>query len=88
MGANAMTNVDNAGASSMDILSLFALTAMAEGWARMAKVAVEKKGEAFYANKLITGRYFLERILPEAKAHLAKVKTGAATMMALPAEAF
>jgi hypothetical protein len=30
----------------------------------------------------------VERVLPDAGAHLAKVKSGAATMMALPAEAF
>lgn len=90
MGANAMANFDNAGAASMDMLHLFALTALAEGWARMAKVALEKKGagDPYYANKLVTGRYFLDRILPDAKAHLAKLRTGAASMMALPAEAF
>jgi len=34
------------------------------------------------------GRYFLERILPETGAHLTKLKTGSATLMSLPAEAF
>ena len=33
-------------------------------------------------------RYFLARVLPDAGACLAKVKTGAETVMALPAEAF
>jgi len=36
----------------------------------------------------VVGRYFLERVLPDAGAALAKVKAGAETMMALPAEAF
>ena len=44
--------------------------------------------DPFYAHKLTTGRYFLERVLPEAGAHLAKLKAGSATMMELPAEAF
>ncbi|NWG72132.1 MAG: acyl-CoA dehydrogenase C-terminal domain-containing protein [Parvularculaceae bacterium] len=89
LGGNAMSNFDNAGAASMDLLHLFALVALAEGWARMAKVAIEKRGEdPFYDNKLTTGRYFLERILPDAKSHLAKLKSGAGAMMALPAEAF
>ncbi|MEQ1932200.1 MAG: acyl-CoA dehydrogenase C-terminal domain-containing protein, partial [Parvularculaceae bacterium] len=90
MGANAMANFDNAGAGSMDLLNLFALTAIAEGWARMARVAVDRQQTAdpYYARKLITGRYFLARILPDAKAHLAKLKTGAEPVMALPAEAF
>jgi hypothetical protein len=61
-------------------------------WAMMARAAQAKIAEGdtdpFYAEKLVTGRYFLERVLPEAGMHLAKLKTGAETMMALPAEAF
>ena len=55
-----------------------------------AKAAMEKadSGDDFYKNKLITGRYFLDRVLPEKSAHLAKVKSGSETMMALAAEAF
>ncbi|MFQ5564053.1 MAG: acyl-CoA dehydrogenase C-terminal domain-containing protein [Parvularculaceae bacterium] len=89
LGANAMKNFDNAGAASMDYLHLFALTALAFSWAQMAKTALEKQAEGdFYENKLITGRYFMERILPDTAGHLAKVKAGAETLMALPAEAF
>jgi alkylation response protein AidB-like acyl-CoA dehydrogenase len=88
-GANAMQNFNNAGASSMDYLNLFALTCLAYAWAMSAKAAIEKgAGEDFNKNKLITGRYFLERILPDTGAHLQKIKSGAATMMALPADAF
>ena len=89
LGANAMQNFNHAGAGSMDYLNLFALTCLAYAWAMSAKSAIEKKGEGdFYENKLITGKYFLERILPDSAAHLEKIKTGADTMMALPAEAF
>ena len=88
-GANAMQNFNHAGASSMDYLNLFALTCLAYAWAMIAKSAIEKQGEGdFYKNKLITGTYFLERILPDSAAHLEKIKSGADTMMALPAEAF
>ena len=38
--------------------------------------------------KLLTGKYFMERIMPETSAHLARISTGAGTMMALPAEQF
>ncbi len=89
LAANAMQNFNHAGAGSMDYLNLFALNCLAYAWAMSAKSAIEKKGEGdFYANKLITGQYFVERILPEGAAHLEKIKTGADTMMALPAEAF
>jgi hypothetical protein len=61
-------------------------------WGMMAEAAQAKidGGEAdpFYADKLMTGRYFLERVLPDAAAHLTKIKAGSASMMALPAEAF
>jgi alkylation response protein AidB-like acyl-CoA dehydrogenase len=87
---NGMSNFDNAGASSHDYLQLFGLTAFGLMWAKMAKAAVEREesGDAFYANKLATARYFFERVLPDVTTHLAKVKTGAAPVMALPADAF
>jgi alkylation response protein AidB-like acyl-CoA dehydrogenase len=89
---NGLTNPDAAGAASHDYLHLFGLTALAHMWLLMARTAQEKIAggatDPFYANKLAVGRYFLERTLPDTAANLAKLKTGAATMMALPAEAF
>jgi alkylation response protein AidB-like acyl-CoA dehydrogenase len=89
---NGLANPEAAGAASTDYLHLFALTGLAWFWARIAKAAAAKiaAGDAdpFYANKLITGRYFVERMLPDAGAHLAKLKTGAEPVMALAAEAF
>ncbi len=87
---NGMSNFDNAGASSHDYLHLFGLTAFALMWAKMAKAALahEGSGDVFYSNKLATARYFFERVLPDAASHLAKVKTGAAPVMALGADAF
>ena len=89
---NGMSNPDNAGAASNDYLHLFGLTALAYMWRLMAKAAAEKvaggDADPFYANKLVVGRHFLERILPQAAAHLARLKAGSATLMALPAEAF
>ena len=86
---NAMANPDNAGAASHDYLNLFGLTALAYMWALMAKVALAKKGsDPFYATKIATADYFFARKLPETGAHLAKLKTGAAPLMALDAAAF
>ena len=89
---NGMQNPDNAGAASTDYLHIFGLTALAYVWAQMA-VAAQKaidggSTDPYYAAKLQTGRYFVERILPDAGAHLKKLKTGADVLMALPAEAF
>ena len=87
---NGMANPDNAGAASTDYLHLFGLTALSLMWLKMAVAAQAKiaAGDAFYAHKLVTARYFAERLAPEGGAHLAKLKTGADTMMSLPAEAF
>ena len=61
-------------------------------WARLAKAAHARIAagdtDPFYANKLVVGRYFLERLLPDAGAHLTKLKTGASLLMTLPADAF
>jgi alkylation response protein AidB-like acyl-CoA dehydrogenase len=87
-----LANPDDAAAASHDYLNILGLTGLAFMWARMARAAQAKiaagDSDPLYTNKLITGRYFLERILPDAAAHLAKLKTGAGPLMALPAEAF
>jgi alkylation response protein AidB-like acyl-CoA dehydrogenase len=92
MMQNGLMNPDNAGAASTDYMHLFGLTALAYMWAQIAKTVQGKiaagESDPFYANKLVVGRYYIERILPETGAHLAKLKTGSELMMALPAEAF
>ncbi|MEM9990052.1 MAG: acyl-CoA dehydrogenase C-terminal domain-containing protein, partial [Pseudomonadota bacterium] len=90
LGANGMKNPDHAGAASHDFLHLFGLTAFGYMWLTMVKEAQDRAGDddPFYKNKLITAKYFFERMLPESSLHLEKLKTGADSMMALPAEAF
>ena len=57
--------------------------------ARIAEAKVRSGDpDPFYSRKLATGRVFVERVLPDAGAHLAKLKAGTASVMALPAEAF
>lgn len=86
---NGMSNFNNAGAASTDYLHLFGLTALGFMWAKMAEAALEKRGDdPFYDDKLVTGRYYMSRILPETAAHLAKLKTGAEPLMALEADRF
>ncbi len=89
---NGLTNPDNAAAASTDYMHLFGLTGLSYMWALMAKTAQAKidagESDPFYAGKLTTGRYFIERILPDAGAHLAKLKTGSDVVMAPPVESF
>ena len=87
---NALENFDHAGAGSHDYLNLFGLTCMTYMWAMMAKTAAAKIAagdtDPIYAAKLQTGRYFLDRWLPEGAMHLAKVEAGADSMMAMTAD--
>jgi len=89
---NGLANPENAGAASTDYMHLFGITGLAYMWALMARVSLAKIAagdtDPFYESKVQVGRYFLERVLPDTGAHLAKLKTGSATMMAMPAEAF
>src|SRR6266404_4795135 len=89
---NAMAKPDNAGAAATDYMQLFGLVTFAFMWARMAKVAQDKiaAGGAtpYLTTKLVTGRFFMERMLPETSVHLARIQTGSATTMELAAEAF
>ena len=89
---NAMGKPDNAGAGATDYMKLFGLVVFGYMWAQMAKVAQDKiaAGDAapYLKAKLVTGRFFMEHMLPETSVHLARIQSGAATTMELPAEAF
>ncbi|MET0314013.1 MAG: acyl-CoA dehydrogenase C-terminal domain-containing protein [Hansschlegelia sp.] len=91
--ANAMAKPDNAGAGATDYMHLFGLTALGFMWAKIAKAALARKAEGdgvaeTMDAKLMTGRFFMERRLPETGARLAAISAGAETVMALPAEMF
>jgi hypothetical protein len=91
---NAPKKPDNAGAGSTDYMHLFGLVALAYMWAQMARAAQEKLksgangSEERMKTKLVTGKFFMERVLPESAAHLKRIQSGADTMMELAAEAF
>ncbi|WOC15600.1 acyl-CoA dehydrogenase C-terminal domain-containing protein [Pseudochrobactrum sp. MP213Fo] len=90
---NAMAKPDNAGAASTDYMHLFGLVAFGFMWAKMVKAAQAKltagDGDKTYLEtKLVTARFYMERIMPETQLRLVRIQTGADTMMELPAEAF
>jgi acyl-CoA dehydrogenase len=91
---NAIKKPDNAGAGSTDYMHLFGLVALGYMWAQMAKAAQDKLkngangSEDRMKSKLVTGKFFMERVLPESATHLKRIQTGADTMMEMPAEAF
>jgi alkylation response protein AidB-like acyl-CoA dehydrogenase len=90
---NAMAKPDNAGAGSTDYMHLFGLVVLGYMWAKMAKAANDNlaagSGDAdYYKNKLLTGRFYMEKIMPETGLRKARIETGADSLMEMAAEAF
>src|SRR5215468_6143751 len=86
---NALAKPDNAGAGASDFMHLFGLVALGYMWAQIAEAANGKlangsSGDAKLKAKLVTGKFFMERMLPETATHLARIQAGAASTMELP----
>jgi len=80
-----------AGAVATDYLRLFGLTALAYCWARMAEVALDKQSTdetGFYKAKLVTARFFMQRILPQTSSLSAGIMAGGATLKEFEEAAF
>jgi alkylation response protein AidB-like acyl-CoA dehydrogenase len=88
---NAMAKPDNAGAGSYDYMHLFGLVALGYMWCLIAEAALAKKGNGAAPAmdaKLVTARFFMDRLLPETATRLARIKAGASSTMELPDDAF
>ncbi|MCF3642218.1 acyl-CoA dehydrogenase C-terminal domain-containing protein [Rhizobium sp. TRM95111] len=90
---NAIAKPDNAGAGSTDYMHLFGLVVVGYMWAKMAKAANEGlaaggEREDFLKAKLVTAKFYMERIMPETAVRKTRIEAGADTMMELAAEAF
>ena len=93
---HAISNPDNGGAVSMDYLYMMALVTLGYQWAQVARICENQLSNPdddsfdreFYQNKLVCAEFFMEKMLPETMAHLAKIQAGADSLMTLRAEAF
>jgi len=90
---NAMAKPDNAGAGATDYMHLFGLVVLGYMWGRSAKTAYEKldAGDSrtdFLNNKLVTAKFYMDRLMPETALRKARIESGADNVMALAAEAF
>ena len=88
-----MKNPNDALAGSYDFMHLFGHVALGLMWGRMAMAAqaaldAGTDDPGFYETKLATGRYYMARQLPITATHLARIRSGAAPVMALSAEQF
>jgi acyl-CoA dehydrogenase len=88
---NAVAKPDNAGAGATDYMHLLGLVVLGYMWCRIAGAARRKLADDDSGRmnaRLVTARFFMERMLPETATHLARIESGSASMMELPAEAF
>ena len=89
LAARAQGDPDEIGAASVDYLFYCGYVALAYWWARsVAAVRASSHPEEFRRAKLETARFYFARILPRTLAHRAAIEAGAATLMALPDDAF
>jgi len=90
---NGLSNPNNAGAAAYPYMTLMGIVALGLMWLRMAKASAARLAEGtdnpdFHRNKLLTVRFFADRIMPQSNAERRKIEAGAESIMALSAEAF
>jgi len=93
IGEKAMQNPDEAGAAAVDYLMYSGYVTLAYFWARMAVMARQKiaaaDGDAsFYEAKLMTARFYYERLLPRTLSHKQALLSGSDNLMAMPEALF
>jgi alkylation response protein AidB-like acyl-CoA dehydrogenase len=88
-----MKNPNNALAGSYDFMHMMGHVCLGLMWTRMAKAAFDAldtgtEDREFYESKIKTGAFYMARQLPSCASHLARIESGAETVMALDAECF
>ena len=90
---NGVKNPNEALSGSYDFMHMMGHVCLGLMWTRMAKAAHDAldagaEDVTFYETKIATGRYYMARQLPACAMHLAKIESGAETVMALSADQF
>jgi alkylation response protein AidB-like acyl-CoA dehydrogenase len=89
---NGMANPNNAGAAAYPYMTLMGIVSLGLMWLRMARASAAALAagddSAFHQAKLVTAKFYAERIMPDTGALRRKLEAGADSLMALPAEAF
>lgn len=93
LAQNGFQNPNHVGAGAYPYMELTGTVAIGLMWLRMAKAAVDALAEGaedakFYEAKLVTARFYAERVLPDAGALRRKIEGGSDAVMALAPEMF
>jgi hypothetical protein len=91
--ANGLANPNQAGAAAYPYMSMMGIVAVGLMWLRIARAAraaltADVGDPSFYEAKLVTARFFADRVMPETGSLRRKLESGADSLMAMPAEAF
>jgi len=83
IGMKAFQNPDEVGAAAVDYLRVCGHLVFAYFFARMAKVALDKRngGDPFYKAKLTTARFYFAKLLPETAGLIRSCRAGLAPLM-------
>ena len=85
IGKKALSDPEEMGAAAVDYLFYAGYIALAYFWARSV-VAADASAHAddFKQSKRLTARFYYSRILPRTRGHLAAIRAGAESLMAMP----
>src|SRR5215469_9946208 len=86
LAQHGMANPNDAGAGAVDYLRMMGIVSVGWMWARMAKLANEKlaanpPNAAYYQSKLVSARYWMERLVPECPMLFERIQAGSENLM-------
>jgi alkylation response protein AidB-like acyl-CoA dehydrogenase len=87
LAQHGIANPNDAGAGAYDYLRLMGIVVLGWMWARMAKLSQAKlaanpTNKQFYEQKLVSARYWMERMMPECPMLFERIQTGSEALMA------
>jgi hypothetical protein len=90
---NGLANPNQAGAAAYPYMTMMGIVSVGLMWLRIARAAAAAiaggaEDRDFYEAKLVTARFFADRVMPETSSLRSKIEAGADSLMAMPAEAF
>ncbi len=91
IGERALKDPNEAGAAAYDYLMYSGYIVLGYFWARMAILSQNKIGssdKSFYEAKLMTAKFYFERILPRTRYHYESISSGAESLMEMSADMF
>jgi len=86
-----LSNPNEAGAASMDLLKILSYVSVGYMWAKMAKLAFAKQGDdptGFYKGKIKTAKFYMAKLMPQTGALLSSLMAGGETIMDMEDELF